>query len=99
MRTTARARSSTRTATKSSSASRAEAVHGFAAASWYYFGRPVQTLRPQEIALLVGMVRGPSYYDPRRWPERALARRNQALDAFHATGLLNTAQWNSARAA
>ncbi|HLI17261.1 MAG TPA: penicillin-binding protein 1B [Rhodanobacteraceae bacterium] len=76
-----------------------QAVHGFAAASWYYFGRPVQTLRPQEIALLVGMVRGPSYYDPRRWPERALARRNQALDAFHATGLLNTAQWNSARAA
>ncbi|HET7563217.1 MAG TPA: penicillin-binding protein 1B [Rhodanobacteraceae bacterium] len=76
-----------------------QAVHGFAAASWYYFGRPVQTLRPQEIALLVGMVRGPSYYDPRRNPARALARRNVALDAFHTTGLLNTAQWQAARAA
>ncbi|MGH8114008.1 MAG: penicillin-binding protein 1B [Rhodanobacteraceae bacterium] len=76
-----------------------QAVHGFAAASWYYFGRPVQTLRPQEIALLVGMVRGPSYYDPRRNPERALARRNVALDAFHATGLLNEAQWKAAKAA
>ena len=76
-----------------------QAVHGFAAASWYYFGRPVQTLRPQEIALLVGMVRGPSYYDPRRNPERALARRNVALDAFHATGLLNAAQWQAAKAA
>jgi penicillin-binding protein 1B len=76
-----------------------QAVHGFAAASWYYFGRPVQTLRPQEIALLVGMVRGPSYYDPRRNPERALARRNVALDAFHATGLLSEAQWNAAKAA
>lgn len=76
-----------------------QAVHGFAAASWYYFGRPVQTLRPQEIALLVGMVRGPSYYDPRRYPDRALARRNVALDAFHATGLLNDAQWKTARAA
>ncbi|HET7930739.1 MAG TPA: penicillin-binding protein 1B [Rhodanobacteraceae bacterium] len=76
-----------------------QAVHGFAAASWYYFGRPVQTLRPQEIALLVGMVRGPSYYDPRRNPERALARRNVALDAFHVTGLLNTAQWQAAKAA
>lgn len=75
-----------------------QAVHGFAAASWYYFGRPVQTLRPQEIALLVGMVRGPSYYDPRRNPERALARRNVALDAFHATGILNDAQWNAAKA-
>ncbi|HEX5960239.1 MAG TPA: penicillin-binding protein 1B [Rhodanobacteraceae bacterium] len=76
-----------------------QAVHGFAAASWFYFGRPVQTLRPQEIALLVGMVRGPSYYDPRRNPERALARRNAALDAFHATGLLRDAQWKAARAA
>ena len=76
-----------------------QAVHGFAAASWYYFGRPVQTLRPQEIALLVGMVRGPSYYDPRRNPERALARRNVALDAFGSTGLLNDAQWKAARAA
>ncbi|MGN6789174.1 MAG: penicillin-binding protein 1B [Rhodanobacteraceae bacterium] len=76
-----------------------QAVHGFAAASWYYFGRPVQTLRPQEIALLVGMVRGPSYYDPRRNPERALVRRNVALDAFRTTGLLNEAQWKTARAA
>ncbi|MGH8191544.1 MAG: penicillin-binding protein 1B [Rhodanobacteraceae bacterium] len=76
-----------------------QAVHGFAAASWYYFGRPLQTLRPQEIALLVGMVRGPSYYDPRRNPERALGRRNAALDAFHTTGLLNGTQWKAARAA
>ncbi|HJR14017.1 MAG TPA: penicillin-binding protein 1B [Rhodanobacteraceae bacterium] len=76
-----------------------QAVHGFAAASWYYFGRPVQTLRPQEIALLVGMVRGPSYYDPRRNPERALTRRNVALDAFRTTGLLNDTQWKTARAA
>ncbi|MGH8215229.1 MAG: penicillin-binding protein 1B [Rhodanobacteraceae bacterium] len=76
-----------------------QAVHGFAAASWYYFGRPLQTLRPQEIALLVGMVRGPSYYDPRRNPERALSRRNVALDAFHTTGLLNDAQWKAAKSA
>lgn len=76
-----------------------QAVHGFAAASWFYFGRPVQTLRPQEIALLVGLVRGPSYYDPRRFPARALQRRDVALDAFHATGLLDTAQWQAAKAA
>ncbi|MBN8735238.1 MAG: penicillin-binding protein 1B [Xanthomonadales bacterium] len=76
-----------------------QAVHGFAAASWFYFGRPVQTLRPQEVALLVGIVQGPSYYDPRRFPDRALGRRNLALDAFHTTGLLNDAQWKTARAA
>ncbi|HEX7325434.1 MAG TPA: penicillin-binding protein 1B [Rhodanobacteraceae bacterium] len=76
-----------------------QAVHGFAAASWYYFGRPVQALQPQNIALLVGMVRGPSYYNPRLYPKRALARRDTALDAFHTTGLLTTAQWHAARAA
>ncbi|MBS0383138.1 MAG: penicillin-binding protein 1B [Proteobacteria bacterium] len=76
-----------------------QAVHGFAAASWFYFGRPVQALRPQEIALLVGIVQGPSYYDPRRFPERALGRRNLALDAFHTTGLLTDAQWQAARTA
>ncbi|MDE1895196.1 MAG: transglycosylase domain-containing protein, partial [Xanthomonadaceae bacterium] len=52
-----------------------QAVHGFAAASEFYFGRRLQELRPQEIALLVGLVKGPSYYDPRRAPARALARR------------------------
>jgi penicillin-binding protein 1B len=74
-----------------------QVVRGFGAASWYYFGRPLQTLRPQEIALLVGMVQGPSYYEPRRNPARALARRNVALAAFHTTGLLNDAQWQAAK--
>jgi penicillin-binding protein 1B len=40
----------------------AQAVHGFGAASEFYFGRRLQELRPQEIALLVGLVKGPSYY-------------------------------------
>ena len=75
-----------------------QAVHGFAAASQFYFARPVQTLRPQEDALLVGMIQGPSIYDPRRYPQRALARRNVALDMFHDTGLLNDAQWQAAKA-
>src|SRR6185437_3182006 len=74
-----------------------QAVHGFAAASQFYFSRPVQTLRPQEDALLVGMIQGPSIYDPRRYPDRAMARRNVALDMFHATGLLDDAQWQAAK--
>jgi penicillin-binding protein 1B len=74
-----------------------QAVHGFAAASQFYFARPVQTLRPQEDALLVGMIQGPSIYDPRRYPQRALARRNIALDMFHDTGLLDEAQWQAAK--
>ena len=66
-----------------------QAVHGFAAASEFYFGRRLQALRTQDIALLVGMVRGPSYYDPRRYPERALARRNRVLSEFYQTGLIS----------
>lgn len=77
----------------------AQAVHGFAAASEFYFGRRLENLRPQEIALLVGMVKGPSYYDPRRSPQRALARRNLVLQEFVRTGLLTAAQANTAQAA
>ncbi|WP_189442281.1 penicillin-binding protein 1B [Rhodanobacter panaciterrae] len=76
-----------------------QAVHGFAAASEFYFGRRLEDLRPQEIALLVGMVKGPSYYDPRRSPERALTRRNLVLQEFASTGLLSAAQLNAAQAA
>jgi len=66
-----------------------QAVHGFAAASEFYFGRRVEDLKPQEMALLIGMVKGPSYYDPRRYPERAMSRRNLVLDQFVETGLLS----------
>jgi penicillin-binding protein 1B len=76
-----------------------QAVHGFAAASEFYFGRRLEDLRPQEIAVLVGMVKGPSYYDPRRSPERALTRRNLVLQEFATTGLLTPAQESAAQAA
>ena len=75
-----------------------QAVHGFAAAAEFYFGRRMEDLRPQEIALLVGMVKGPSYYDPRRYPDHALTRRNLVLDEFVSTGLLNAAQAGVAKA-
>jgi penicillin-binding protein 1B len=55
------------------------AVHGFGLASQFYFGKPVAELQLHEIALLVAVVRGPSYYDPRRHPERAKARRDLVL--------------------
>ncbi|MGN6282789.1 penicillin-binding protein 1B [Frateuria sp.] len=76
-----------------------QAVHGFAAGAEFYFGRRLEDLRPQEIALLVGMVKGPSYYDPRRYPKRALSRRNLVLKEFFDTGLLDAGQVNAAQAA
>lgn len=76
-----------------------QAVHGFAAGAEFFFGRDAKDLKTQEIALLVGMVQGPSIYDPRRHPERALVRRNIVLNSFYETGLIDADAYKAARAA
>lgn len=55
------------------------AVHGFGLASQFYFGKPLAELQLHEVALLVAIVRGPSYYDPRRHPKRTRERRDLVL--------------------
>ena len=47
------------------------AIHGFGLASQFYFGKPLAELDLAQVAMLVAVVRGPSYYDPRRHPDRA----------------------------
>ncbi|HEX4351424.1 MAG TPA: transglycosylase domain-containing protein, partial [Polyangiales bacterium] len=76
-----------------------QAVHGFAAASEFYFGREPRELTTPEIALLVGLVQGPSLYDPRRHKDLATARRDLVLNEFYETGLIDDATLASARAA
>ncbi len=58
------------------------AIHGFGLASHFYFDRPLAELTVDQYALLVGLVKGPSYYNPRRQPERARQRRNLVLDVM-----------------
>jgi penicillin-binding protein 1B len=58
---------------------RNRAIHGFGLAAQYYFDKPLKELTLTEAALLVGIVKGPSYYDPRRHADRALERRNVVL--------------------
>jgi penicillin-binding protein 1B len=58
------------------------AIHGFGLGSEFYFAKPLGELDAGELALLIGLVKGPSYYDPRRHPDRALARRNLVLKEF-----------------
>ncbi|MDF2075627.1 penicillin-binding protein 1B [Pseudomonas mendocina] len=62
------------------------AVHGFGLASQYFFSQPVSELKLEQVALLVGMVKGPTYFNPRRNPERALARRNLVIDLLAEQG-------------
>jgi penicillin-binding protein 1B len=58
------------------------AIHGFGLGSEYYFAKPLDELDAGELALLIGLVKGPSYYDPRRHADRALTRRNLVLQEF-----------------
>jgi penicillin-binding protein 1B len=72
-------------------------IHGFGLGSRFLFQRPVGELSTAQMALLVGMVKGPSYYDPRRHPERALERRNLVLQVMLEQGILDRAQYQKAR--
>jgi len=61
----------------------ASSIHGFGLASEFYFGRPLENLPLHDVAALVALVRGPSYYDLRRNPKRGIKRRNLVLREMH----------------
>ena len=73
------------------------AVHGFGLASQYFFSQPLSELKLHQVALLVGMVKGPTYYNPRRYPERALERRNLVLDLLAQQGTVTEAEAEAAK--
>ena len=77
----------------------ARSINGFALGAQHYFRQPLNELEPHELALLVGIVKGASYYNPWRNPERAKARRNVVLGVMHQEGLITDAQLKSAQAA
>jgi penicillin-binding protein 1B len=64
------------------------AVHGFGLGAQFWFGKPLDELDVAETATLVGIIKGPGYYDPRRRPERAKARRDLVLGIFADGGLI-----------
>lgn len=68
------------------------AIRGFALASQFYFNKPLKELQPFQIATLVAIVKGPSYYNPRRHPKRVLARRNLVLGMLRAADYLTPEQ-------
>ena len=73
------------------------AVHGFGLASEFYFGQSLKTLNLSQVATLVALVRGPSFYDPRRNQERSIERRNLVLDSMLAEGYIDAQQASEAK--
>lgn len=69
----------------------ARAIHGFGLGSEYFFAKPVDELDAGELATLIGLVKGPSYYDPRKHPDRALVRRNLVLKEMADARLIDAA--------
>ena len=65
------------------------AIHGMGLGAQFYFGRPLEELEPHQLATLVALLKGPSYYDPRRNEARAKARRNTVLRVAHDEGALS----------
>ena len=55
------------------------AIHGFGMGAQHFFGTSIQNLSTDQVALLVGMLKGPSLYNPRRNPNNATKRRNLVL--------------------
>ena len=58
------------------------AFHGFASGSLYYFNKDVSSLNLKEMATLVALLKGPSYYNPANFPDR-LKRRVEMILSMH----------------
>ena len=72
---------------------RNRAVHGMALASQYYFARDLEHLKLQHSAMLVAMLKGPIFYNPRKHPKRVLDRRNLVLSEMYQQGFIDEFQY------
>lgn len=72
------------------------AVHGFPEAARAFFGKRVEDLSKDEAAVLAGIIKAPSYYNPRKHPERARERRNTVLGKMRELGFITPADHASA---
>ena len=75
------------------------AIHGFGLASYFYFERPLNELDLPRVALLIGMVKGPSVYNPRRNPNNAVKRRNLVIDVMLKDGIITVREAEAAKKA
>src|SRR5690606_39247235 len=65
-------------------------AYGIQVAAETYFNKNVRNLTLEESALLVGMLQSPSIYNPVRYPERALLKRNEVLRKLYRAGYFSS---------
>ncbi|MEO8295619.1 MAG: PBP1A family penicillin-binding protein [Gemmatimonadota bacterium] len=70
-------------------------VYGVEPAAQAYFGKSARNLNVAEAALLAALPKGPTSYNPRHFPERAIARRNLIIGLLRDEGKLSPAEATS----
>lgn len=73
-------------------------AYGVESAAQRYFGRPINELTVAEGAMLAALPKAPSRYNPRRFPDRAIQRRNTVLELMRREGALSDADASVAKA-
>ncbi|MBU6269865.1 MAG: penicillin-binding protein 1A [Betaproteobacteria bacterium] len=71
-------------------------AYGFAAAARIYFGKTLDQLTPAEAAMLAGLPKAPSLYNPLVNPKRATERQHYILGRMHEIGSLTEAEYQAA---
>ena len=71
-------------------------AYGFAAASQIYFGKPLKDISIAEAAMLAGLPKAPSAYNPIANPNRARIRQHYVLRRMHELGHITDAQYEAA---
>ena len=71
---------------------------GIKSAAKVYFNKDAKDLTVEEAAMLIGMVKNPSYYNPVRHHDRTESRRNVVLEQMHKAGMLSKAELDSIKA-
>jgi penicillin-binding protein 1A len=73
-------------------------AHGFAAASEIYFGKPLDKISVAEAAMLAGLPKAPSAYNPINNPRRATIRQQYIIERMYETGYITEEQRDAAKA-
>ena len=74
-------------------------AYGIQSAAYEYFGKDIREITLDEAATLVVIIRSPAYYNPRKYPERVIERRNDVLNIMMKEGFIVDIQARSAKLA